>query len=252
MPRSLTNPLTGQIVWYFAASPPAAAPIAALVVASLAGRPVSLTCSAMTWSGGVVTATVPSQNDRVGTIYPITVAGVTPAGYNGTYSGTLISPTQITFPLASNPGTVTVQGTVAYNSGYTAGGVPAQFYNLATFDPSTGAITAAAATPFLYGVRLASGAWCTMMRVNEPIPGAWPGMTMAQEYALHDMGPEQRKAQINAWADQERKNAEARELAQHAVSGRFMESANPGPYGGGGGGGGSDDEEDEDPSGEMR
>ena len=47
-------------------------------------------------------------------------------------------------------------------------------FNLAIFDPATGAITAAAAVPFHYGTRPAAGAWCTMMRVNENAAGQWP------------------------------------------------------------------------------
>jgi hypothetical protein len=116
MPRTLTRPVTGQIVWYFAAAPPATAPIAALVIASVATN-VSL--------------------------------GV---------------------------------------------GGPPPTYNLATFDPTTGAITAAAAVPFHYGTRPVSGAWCTMMRINEPAPGSWPTMAEALDYAEHGMTQEQKDA----------------------------------------------------------
>jgi hypothetical protein len=35
MPRSILRPQTGHILWYYAAAPPAAAPIAALVVATV-------------------------------------------------------------------------------------------------------------------------------------------------------------------------------------------------------------------------
>lgn len=34
MPRSLKRPSTGQIVWYFAATPPATVPVAAIVIKS--------------------------------------------------------------------------------------------------------------------------------------------------------------------------------------------------------------------------
>jgi len=210
MPRTLTLPLTGQIVWYFAASPPAAAPIAALVVASLAGRPVSATASAMTWANGIVTATIPAQSDPVGTIYPITVAGVTPAGYNGNYTGTVTSATTITYPLASNPGPVTVQGTVAYNSGFDGTGQNVEYFNLASFDPTTGAISARAATPFYYGMRPASGAWCTMMRINEPVAGAWPTNLEALSFAEHDFSPQQKQAAQAARVE------ELKKVATHA------------------------------------
>jgi len=222
MPRSLTNPLTGQIVWFFAAAPPAAAPMAALVVASLVGKPLSLTCSAMSWANGIVTATVPAQNDPPGSIYPITVAGVTPAGYNGSYTGTVTSATTITYPLASNPGPVTVQGTVAYNSGFDAAGQPTLYYNLASFDPSTGAITARAATPFYYGRRPTSGAWCTMMRVNEPIAGAWPTNQMTLEYVEHGLTVDQKAAAAQTRIDA---NLAAQ---QAAASGNGNGNSNPG------------------------
>ena len=75
---------------------------------------VSLTPSATTWAAGVVTMTVAAVADPVGSTYPITVVGFTPAGYNGSYTGTIASSTSITFPLAANPGAVTVEGTVSY------------------------------------------------------------------------------------------------------------------------------------------
>lgn len=39
------------------------------------------------------------------------IAGVTPSGYNGTYTATVTGASTFTFPLASNPGSVTVEGT---------------------------------------------------------------------------------------------------------------------------------------------
>jgi len=209
MPKSLTTPLTGQICWYFGAAPPVAAPQAALVVASLAGRPVSLTASAMTWANGVVTATVPAQPDAIGSSYPITVAGVTPAGYNGSYQGTFASPTTITYPLATNPGAVTVQGTVAFASVFPAAGglPPLGWFNLAIFDPSTGAITAAPSMPFYYGTRPASGAWCTMMRVNEPKAGSWPTNVSTLDFVEHGLTQQQRDAAAQARIAQQQAQA---------------------------------------------
>jgi len=162
MPKSLTTPLTGQICWYFGAAPPVAAP----------------------------------QPDAPGSSYPITVAGVTPAGYNGSYQGTFASPTTITYPLATNPGAVTVQGTVAFASVFPAAGglPPLGWFNLAIFDPSTGAITAAPSMPFYYGTRPASGAWCTMMRVNEPKAGSWPTNVSTLDFVEHGLTQQQRDA----------------------------------------------------------
>jgi hypothetical protein len=65
--------------------------------------------TAMTWSGGVVSVTITSHGYSTGNL--VTIAGVTPTGYNGTYNITVVDANTFTFLLASNPGTVTVQGT---------------------------------------------------------------------------------------------------------------------------------------------
>lgn len=71
------------------------------------------TVSAMTWSSSVVTVTTSvAHGYPVSSVINLTVAGVTPAGYNGTYACTITSTTQFTFALTGNPGTVTIQGTV--------------------------------------------------------------------------------------------------------------------------------------------
>lgn len=77
---------------------------------------ITRTASASSWSAGtgLVTLTVPAVPDYVGTVVPITVAGFTPAAYNGSYQGTIATATTITYPLGSNPGTSSVQGTVSY------------------------------------------------------------------------------------------------------------------------------------------
>jgi hypothetical protein len=71
------------------------------------------TASAASWANGVVTLTIPST-DYVGTSGPVTVAGFTPAGYNGSYQGLNASSATITYPLTANPGAATVMGTVAH------------------------------------------------------------------------------------------------------------------------------------------
>lgn len=65
--------------------------------------------TAMSWAGGVVSATSTAHGYATGNL--ITIAGVTPAGYNGTYTVVVVDANTFTFQLASNPGTVTVQGT---------------------------------------------------------------------------------------------------------------------------------------------
>lgn len=78
------------------------------------------TVTAMAWAGGVVTATVAGHGYVVGNV--VTIAGVTPAGYNGSYIITAITANTFSYALASNPGTVTVQGTSQLTSTSAAGG----------------------------------------------------------------------------------------------------------------------------------
>ena len=69
--------------------------------------------SAMSWSASVVTVTTSSAHGwTVGDVIPVVITGVVPAGYNGTVTATVTTTTQFTYSLASNPGSVTTQGTV--------------------------------------------------------------------------------------------------------------------------------------------
>jgi hypothetical protein len=78
------------------------------------------TVTAMTWSGGIVTVTVAGHGYATGNV--VTIAGVTPAGYNGTYSVTVTGANTFTYALASNPGAVTVQGTATQTSNRSGSG----------------------------------------------------------------------------------------------------------------------------------
>src|SRR5215475_16009445 len=75
---------------------------------------VQRTASASSWAAGKVTLTVPSLSDYVGSTYPMTISGFTPAGYNGNVVGTIASATSITYPLTADPGVSTVQGKATY------------------------------------------------------------------------------------------------------------------------------------------
>src|SRR5262245_28608127 len=57
--------------------------------------------------------------------------------------------------------------------GGTGVGSPAPTYDLDVV-AADGTHSKAAAVPFHYGTRPASGAWCTMPRVNVPASGQWP------------------------------------------------------------------------------
>ena len=74
--------------------------------------PSSVTITASSWSGGVITFTATNtfvQGNQV------TVAGMTPSGYNGSYKVLTASGSQFTVAKASDPGTSTVQGTATLN-----------------------------------------------------------------------------------------------------------------------------------------
>jgi hypothetical protein len=89
------------------------ATLAALVTALAA--PVAL--ASLTWSGGVVTGTTTTPHGwTTADAIPLSIAGVTPAGYNGTYNATISGASTFTFPLTANPGAVTVEGTVTLGS----------------------------------------------------------------------------------------------------------------------------------------
>ncbi|UCF25179.1 MAG: hypothetical protein JSV72_07180 [Ralstonia sp.] len=73
----------------------------------------AITISTMTWASSVVTVTTATPHgfpngDTIGVV----IAGVTPAGYNGSFNATITGASTFTYPLVSNPGSVTVQGTV--------------------------------------------------------------------------------------------------------------------------------------------
>lgn len=74
-----------------------------------------LALSTVAWSnafGGQVTATAGAAHGvPVGQLFPTTIAGVTPAGYNGTFMAMATSRTQFTYYLSANPGSQTVAGT---------------------------------------------------------------------------------------------------------------------------------------------
>jgi hypothetical protein len=60
--------------------------------------------SATSWSGGLATVTT-LTNHGFSTGDSITISGVTPSGYNGTYTITVLSTTQFSYLLATDPGT---------------------------------------------------------------------------------------------------------------------------------------------------
>lgn len=71
------------------------------------------TITAISWLANIVTVTLSAPHGwTIGDTVPLVVSGVTPAGYNQSVDATVTSATEFTYPLASNPGTATVMGTV--------------------------------------------------------------------------------------------------------------------------------------------
>ena len=69
--------------------------------------------TSLTWLTSVVTATTTAPHGyTVGQTINLTIAGATPAGYNGTFACTITGANTFTYPLVSNPGAETISGTV--------------------------------------------------------------------------------------------------------------------------------------------
>lgn len=80
------------------------------LISILAG---ALTITTAVWSGSVVTVTLTAPHGwTTGDVIPVTIAGCTPGAYNGNVNATVTGASTFTYPLVSNPGSLTVPGTV--------------------------------------------------------------------------------------------------------------------------------------------
>ena len=69
--------------------------------------------STITWTGSVVTVTTTTAHGiPSGDTVQVVIAGCTPTGYNGTFAGTATGTNTVTYPLVSDPGSSTVEGTL--------------------------------------------------------------------------------------------------------------------------------------------
>jgi len=69
--------------------------------------------SSIAWATGVVTVTLSSPHGlTIGDEVPVSISGAVPSGYNGSVNATITSTTEFTYPLTTNPGAVTTQGSV--------------------------------------------------------------------------------------------------------------------------------------------
>jgi hypothetical protein len=73
--------------------------------------PSTKALATLTWASGTVTAIASAAHGfTVGDTLQLTISGVTPSGYNGTYLVTVTTATAFTYVLASSPGLETVPG----------------------------------------------------------------------------------------------------------------------------------------------
>lgn len=78
-------------------------------LADIAATPVAN--ATLTWASNVVTVTTAAPHGWTNAdSIKITIAGVVPTGYNGTFTGTITGANTFTYPLASNPGAETTPG----------------------------------------------------------------------------------------------------------------------------------------------
>lgn len=77
---------------------------------------VGTSVSSASWSSNVAVITTASAHGRASN-QQVTISGVTPTGYNGTYAIEVIDATHIAYSLASNPGSYTSGGSVTINAG---------------------------------------------------------------------------------------------------------------------------------------
>ena len=72
----------------------------------------------MTWSSSVVTVTTTNPHGfTIGDTLYVAISGVVPASYNGTFLVTVTGASTFTYPLISNPGSVTQEGVYQTRSG---------------------------------------------------------------------------------------------------------------------------------------
>ena len=74
----------------------------------------SISTTGASWSGGMATVTTSAAHGFAADLY-VTISGVSPSGYNGTYKIAVTDSTHFTFALATNPGTY-VSGGGAFSS----------------------------------------------------------------------------------------------------------------------------------------
>ena len=88
--------------------------------ASQVGQPIST--AAWDVASGMVTATMPTPHGyAVGSVAILTVSGMLPTGYNGTFECYVNEPSSFVYSLPSDPGVVSGYGSVSFDVNMAAG-----------------------------------------------------------------------------------------------------------------------------------
>lgn len=93
-----------------------------LLTTAVVGSPTGFKLIDLEWDLGEVTARTETPHGyQVGETIALTVSGVSPSGYNGTYYALITGPNTLTYRVATFPGSVTIFGLVGYNISLVAG-----------------------------------------------------------------------------------------------------------------------------------
>lgn len=88
----------------------------------LIGSPAQILLTALSWSKGQAMATCAAPHGiRIGIPSRRTISNASPAAYNGTFQVLAISPTQFTYPIATDPGPATAFGAESFDTDMAGG-----------------------------------------------------------------------------------------------------------------------------------
>lgn len=88
----------------------------------LIGSPTGFEIESLSWANGSVTVTTTTPHGyRIGQTIALTISSCTPTAYNGVFNCLILSPSNFSYPLPSNPGVETSLGNVIYNINLASG-----------------------------------------------------------------------------------------------------------------------------------
>lgn len=93
-----------------------------IIYTAIPGSPTGLDLQALSWANGRALATVATPHGyKTGRIISLTVAGCSPAAYNGAVEALITGPSTFSYALAANPGPATAFGRASYDINMLAG-----------------------------------------------------------------------------------------------------------------------------------